>query len=228
MRKASGNGHEGRRAEHPGAGVGRLGGAGIGRTEFYRGRVPLHPAPTSRTATGRTTFRPDRRQGVDLPRQVSTNAGAPPAAETPRVRPSGGGRDRRGGGGRDRGDRGARRPTTTPALPADPEADPMLIPRRVKYHNSITPNDRGCQGRQQGHVRRSGACRPMEPTYVTNRQIRVRPYRHHPAFAVAARCGSTSTDRPLTKKPAEPTWAPRRGSPEWWVNVKPGRVMFRT
>ncbi|MFI0431878.1 MAG: 30S ribosomal protein S3 [Candidatus Nanopelagicales bacterium] len=92
---------------------GRLGGAEMSRTEFYReGRVPLHTLRADIQYgfyEARTTF---GQIGVKVwiyHGEVSTNAEERRQQQAARVRPSGGGRDRRGGG-RDRGDRGARRP----------------------------------------------------------------------------------------------------------------------
>jgi large subunit ribosomal protein L16 len=74
----------------------------------------------------------------------------------------------------------------------------------------------------------STASRPLEPAYLTNRQIesaRIAMTRY------IKRGGKVwiniYPDRPLTKKPAETRMGSGKGSPEWWVaNIKPGRVLF--
>ena len=230
---------------------GRLNGAEMSRTEFYReGRVPAaHPARRHRLRLlrGPTTF---GRIGVKVwiykGEVAGTRAERQAQAAARAGVPGRGGRpDTRGGERPSRGSRGDR-PTraTAPRLPPRglprPAAaggrtehrtgglNPMLMPRRVKH-------------RKQHHPKRTGAAKggttlafgdfgiqAIEGHYVTNRQIesaRIAMTRH------IKRGGKVwiniYPDRPLTKKPAETRMGSGKGSPEWWVaNVKPGRVMF--
>ena len=68
---------------------GRLGGAEMSRSEFYReGRVPLHTLRAEhrlRLLRGQDDVRPDRREGLDL--QGRRAAAARPSATPPRPRP---------------------------------------------------------------------------------------------------------------------------------------------
>ena len=104
----------------------------------------------------------------------------------------------------------------------------MLIPAGSSTASSTT---RAVPARPRvapGWRSASTASRPLEPAYVTNRQIesaRIAMTRH------IRRGGKVwiniYPDRPLTKKPAETRMGSGKGSPEWWIaNVKPGRVMF--
>ena len=92
---------------------GRLGGAEMSRTEFYReGRVPLHTLRADIQYgfyEARTTF---GQIGVKVwvyHGEVSTNSEERRAQQAARQRTGPGGGGRRGGGGRDRGDRGGDR-----------------------------------------------------------------------------------------------------------------------
>ncbi len=233
---------------------GRLGGAEMSRSEFYReGRVPLHTLRAdidygfyeAKTTFGRIGVKVWIYKGevagtrAEREAQAAARAGAP-------------GRGRPAAGRRASDPWHPRRPSdalgahaTRPpraAAPAEATApaesasatpewgglSTMLMPRRVKH-------------RKQHHPKRTGAAKggtelafgdfgiqAIEPAYVTNRQIesaRIAMTRH------IKRGGKVwiniYPDRPLTKKPAETRMGSGKGSPEWWVaNVKPGRVMF--
>ncbi len=229
---------------------GRLQGAEMSRSEFYReGRVPLHTLRANidygfyeaRTTFGRIGVKVWIYKGDVTARELAQQQAAAPRA------PRGPRRD-----GADRMDRPTRArrdaaPETATAAPGGrhhrdrrcpgsrgrgqrPERAglTMLIPRRVKH-------------RKQHHPGRSGAAtggtriafgdygiQALEPAYVTNRQIesaRIAMTRY------IKRGGKVwiniYPDRPLTKKPAETRMGSGKGSPEWWIaNVKPGRVMF--
>ena len=222
---------------------GRLNGAEMSRTEFYReGRVPLHTLRAdidygfyeARTTFGRIGVKvwiykgevaahPRRASGAGCcPRwgagaRWPTHAwwrAAEPGHPCPPHRRAG---HPRGGTGPGRGRRGA----------GDQRIgglSTMLMPRRVKH-------------RKQHHPKRTGAAKggtrlafgdfgiqAIEGHYVTNRQIesaRIAMTRH------IKRGGKVwiniYPDRPLTKKPAETRMGSGKGSPEWWIaNVKPG------
>ncbi len=231
---------------------GRLNGAEMSRTEFYReGRVPLHTLRAdidygfyeAKTTFGRigvkvwiykgevAATRAERqaqaaaRAGAPGPRHVRPVAPSVPAGAPARRAPT-------------RAPPPRRRPRLPPLLRGDdrgrrPERrtgglSTMLMPRRIKH-------------RKQHHPKRTGAAKggtklafgefgiqAIEGHYVTNRQIesaRIAMTRH------IKRGGKVwiniYPDRPLTKKPAETRMGSGKGSPEWWIaNVKPGRVMF--
>ena len=235
---------------------GRLNGAEMSRSEFYReGRVPLHTLRAdidygfyeAKTTFGRIGVKVWIYKGevagtrAEREAQAAARAGAP-------------------GRGRGRPRRARRAPD--PWHPPDPSATaPAPLPRplrprplpprplppaagsRADVRNgglshvdapqgqapqAAPPQADGCgQGRHQARLRRLR--HPGDRgSYVTNRQIE------------SARIAMTRhikrggkvwiniyPDRPLTKKPAETRMGSGKGSPEWWVaNVKPGRVMF--
>ncbi len=226
---------------------GRLNGAEMSRTEFYReGRVPLHTLRAdidygfyeAKTTFGRIGVKVWIYKGevagtrAERQAQAAARAGAPGRGGSNRPA-RGGERPSRGS----RADRPARSDRTdAPATEAPAEAtagageaasttatplgraDHMLMPRRVKH-------------RKQHHPKRTGAAKggtklafgdfgiqAVEGHYVTNRQIE------------SARIAMTRhikrggkvwiniyPDRPLTKKPAETRMGSGKGSPEWWV-----------
>ena len=226
---------------------GRLNGAEMSRSEFYReGRVPLHTLRAdidygfyeAKTTFGRIGVKVWIYKGevagtrAEREAQAAARAGAPgrgrgapwrpwrraPDPRLPRRRPA----DAFGPHRRSR----RRRPL--PRRPRPPRPPPtdrprrggltMLMPRRVKH-------------RKQHHPKRTGAAKggtklafgdygiqAVEGHYVTNRQIE------------SARIAMTRhikrggkvwiniyPDRPLTKKPAETRMGSGKGSPEWWV-----------
>ena len=230
---------------------GRLGGAEMSRTEFYReGRVPLHTLRANidygfyeaRTTFGRigvkvwiykgevSQSRTEREaaaaaERLGAPRRDRPARPAPAHGETPL-------RDRR-----------SRAPAAeappSRRLSPRPSRPPrrrdhrnggltMLIPRRVKHRKQHHP-DRTARAKGGTEVTwGEWGLQALEPAYVTNRQIeaaRIAMTRH------IKRGGKVwitiYPDRPITKKPAETRMGSGKGSPEWWVaNVKPGRVMF--
>ena len=220
---------------------GRLGGAEMSRTEFYReGRVPLHTLRAqidygfyeARTTFGRIGVKVWIYKGDVTARELAQQQAAAPR---PSRGPRRDGADRPARARRERPEAAATETAAeAPAARGDRsralrESSPdMLIPRRVKH-------------RKQHHPGRSGAAKggtkiafgdygiqALEPAYVTNRQIesaRIAMTRY------MKRGGKVwiniYPDRPLTKKPAETRMGSGKGSPEWWIaNVKPGRVMF--
>ena len=221
---------------------GRLGGAEMSRTEFYReGRVPLHTLRAqidygfyeARTTFGRIGVKVWIYKGDVTARELAQQQAAAPR---PSRGPRRDGADRPARARRERPEAAATETAAeAPAARGDRsraalrESSPdMLIPRRVKH-------------RKQHHPGRSGAAKggtkiafgdygiqALEPAYVTNRQIesaRIAMTRY------MKRGGKVwiniYPDRPLTKKPAETRMGSGKGSPEWWIaNIKPGRVMF--
>ena len=227
---------------------GRLNGAEMSRTEFYReGRVPLHTLRADIDYgfyEAKTTF---GRIGVKVWIYKGEVAGT--RAERQAQQAARAGAPGRGGG----------RPTTTvapsvravaPAATAllaprpllrpqrprpprphrapDRRPDLMLMPRRVKHRKQHHPKRRGAAKGGTTLAFGDFGIQAIEGHYVTNRQIesaRIAMTRH------IKRGGKVwiniYPDRPLTKKPAETRMGSGKGSPEWWVaNVKPGRVMF--
>ena len=224
---------------------GRLGGAEMSRTEFYReGRVPLHTLRAdidygfyeARTTFGRIGVKVWIYKGEALGSRAEREAAAAQArlsgprarVRTARVvrvtrmactaRGSRRGRRRR-----------CRRAGSWPSVVARrPGGLVMLIPRRVKHRKQHHPTRRGVAKGGTEVTFGTYGLQALEPAYVTNRQIesaRIAITRH------IRRGGKVwiniYPDRPLTKKPAETRMGSGKGSPEWWVaNVKPGRVMF--
>ena len=229
---------------------GRLGGAEMSRSEFYReGRVPAAHAAREhrlRLLRGQDDLRPHRREGLDLQgrrrrhprrargRRPPPRAGAPAsAAVRPRRRAVRRAASRRG----DR--RAPRRAAAEAPQPRRRRGRcrrrdhrngglTMLIPRRVKHRKQHHPERTGAAKGGTSVAFGDFGIQALEPAYVTNRQIesaRIAMTRH------IKRGGKVwiniYPDRPLTKKPAETRMGSGKGSPEWWIaNVKPGRVMF--
>ena len=192
---------------------GRLGGAEMSRSEFYReGRVPLHTLRANIDYgfyEAKTTF---GRLGV----KVWIYKGDITEREFARQQAESGSRgrgrgERRGGRRGDRGERGSRQNTE------QQQFRKQHRPHRTglsKGGNQIAFGEYGIQA--------------LEPAYITNRQIeaaRIAMTRH------IKRGGKVwiniFPDRPLTKKPAETRMGSGKGAPEWWIaNVKPGRILF--
>ena len=230
---------------------GRLNGAEMSRTEFYReGRVPLHTLRAdidygfyeAKTTFGRIGVKVWIYKGevagtrAERQAQQAARAGAPGRGGRPTTR----GADRPSRGSRgDRAPRteGTEAPATAAPLPPllprqhrapDRRPDLMLMPRRVKHRKQHHPKRRGAAKGGTTLAFGEFGIQAIEGHYVTNRQIesaRIAMTRH------IKRGGKVwiniYPDRPLTKKPAETRMGSGKGSPEWWVaNVKPGRVMF--
>ena len=232
---------------------GRLGGAEMSRSEFYReGRVPLHTLRADIDYgffEAKTTF---GRIGVKVWIYKGDKSGT--LAEQRAAEAAAAQRSARGEGRGDRPDRPGRRrsgssgttPTSTDAgraaVEENPEAvgaarrpdgstrgaDHVLIPRKVKHRKQHRPHRTGMASGGTSVTFGDFGIQALEPAYVTNRQIesaRIAINRH------IRRGGKVwiniYPDRPLTKKPAETRMGSGKGSPEWWVaNVKPGRVLF--
>ena len=230
---------------------GRLGGAEMSRSEFYReGRVPLHTLRAdvdygfyeARTTFGRIGVKVWIYKGEVAGTRAEREAEAAKRAAAPgRSRPQRGRRP-----GREDGPAAApaaaekaqpekaqpekaAEPAPAAAAPAVEGRDQlMLMPRRVKYRKQHHPKRRGVAKGGTELAFGDFGIQAMEGHYVTNRQIesaRIAMTRH------IKRGGkvwiNVYPDRPLTKKPAETRMGSGKGSPEWWVaNVKAGRIMF--
>ena len=235
---------------------GRLGGAEMSRSEFYReGRVPLHTLRAdidygfyeARTTFGRIGVKVWIYKGEAAATRAEREAAA--AALRAGQRPTGGGRDR--DRDRDRPQRGQRRRrpgspdgTDRPAAPRpEPEASEvvdrarghlrrgglvMLIPRRTKHRKQHRPDRSGAAKGGTRVAFGEYGIQAVEHAYVTNRQIEAARIAMTRHIRRGGKVWITIyPDRPLTKKPAETRMGSGKGAPEWWVaNVKPGRVMF--
>ncbi len=229
---------------------GRLGGAEMSRSEFYReGRVPLHTLRAdvdygfyeARTTFGRIGVKVWIYKGEVAGTRAEREAEAAKRAAAPgRSRPQRGRRPGRDAGPDAPSTAGAPAPATSAApgrergsgrggRPGSRGRDQlMLMPRRVKYRKQHHPKRRGMAKGGTELAFGDFGIQAMEGHYVTNRQIesaRIAMTRH------IKRGGKVwiniYPDRPLTKKPAETRMGSGKGSPEWWVaNVKAGRVMF--
>jgi ribosomal protein L16 len=222
---------------------GRLGGAEMSRTEFYReGRVPLHTLRANidygfyeaKTTFGRIGVKVWIYKGDVTARELA-------AQQAGRAAP------RQGRGPRgDRCDRPARGPpVATPSRARWPRrAEAPRRGRQAEHRRGRPESDVDSPSRQAPQAAPPRAftaakggttlafgeygIQALEPAYVTNRQIesaRIAMTRY------IKRGGKVwiniYPDRPLTKKPAETRMGSGKGSPEWWIaNVKPGRVMF--
>ena len=225
---------------------GRLGGAEMSRSEFYReGRVPLHTLRANidygfyeaQTTFGRIGVKVWIYKGDVTQRELARAAGQPRPAPPPRPAGPRGERARPAAAASAR----RRRPAAAgsrprPTAPAEPAAAPeprngglsRADPRRSSTASSTTPTVAGSAKGGTTIAFGDFGIQALEPAYVTNRQIesaRIAMTRH------IKRGGKVwiniYPDRPLTKKPAETRMGSGKGSPEWWVaNVKPGRVMF--
>ncbi len=223
---------------------GRLGGAEMSRSEFYReGRVPLHTLRANidygfyeaKTTFGRIGVKVWIYKGDSAGSKAERDAAQAAARMAQRARPARATRPRRDDAPGCRCPRGSRR-RGHHGSGRGPDGRPdqwnggltMLIPRRVKHRKQHHP---GRSGAAKGGTRVTFGdygIQAVEPAYVTNRQIesaRIAMTRH------IKRGGKVwiniYPDRPLTKKPAETRMGSGKGSPEWWIaNVKPGRVMF--
>ena len=222
---------------------GRLGGAEMSRSEFYReGRVPLHTLRAdidyglfeACTTFGRIgvkvwIYKGDVVGGRREGRARRAECGPCPASWRPQRRRSGASAPRRAAPkpAPPPSSRRASRPSRPPGRPRPPggltRADPQ---GQAPQAAPAAPHRRGHGGTRVTFG--EFGIQALEPAYVTNRQIesaRIAINRH------IRRGGKVwiniFPDRPLTKKPAETRMGSGKGSPEFWIaNVKPGRVLF--
>ena len=200
---------------------GRLGGAEMSRTEFYReGRVPLHTLRAqidygfyeARTTFGRIGVKVWIYKGDMTARELAAQQ-----ATAPRQRSWPAPGRRRPSGPRPSHRRPA--PCAEPcrrAGPATPSAaDGVLtVLTPVVSAPQAAPPDR--TGAAQGGPPSRSASPASRPSARLRHQPadRVRAYRDHRYVASARRCGSTSTRTvPLTKSLPRPAWAPVRVHP---------------
>ena len=233
---------------------GRLNGAEMSRTEFYReGRVPLHTLRAdidygfyeARTTFGRIGVKVWIYKGEVAGTRAERQAQAAARAGVPG---RGGARPARGGERPSRGTRPTRADRDGAEAPGRGAGGARPL-RRLRRRRRPTTRSGGLshvdassdQAPQAAPPQPPGAAKggtklafgdygiqAVEGHYVTNRQIesaRIAMTRH------IKRGGKVwiniYPDRPLTKKPAETRMGSGKGSPEWWIaNVKPGRVMF--
>ena len=230
---------------------GRLNGAEMSRTEFYReGRVPLHTLRAdidygfyeAKTTFGRIGVKVWIYKGevagtrAERQAQAAARAGVPGRSGRPQRgrrasepwHPPDPWRPCRCGsrGGRRRSGRGHR--CCRRSCRVRNGGLTMLMPRRLKHRKQHHPNRSGAAKGGTRLAFGDFGIQALEGSYVTNRQIesaRIAMTRH------IKRGGKVwiniYPDRPLTKKPAETRMGSGKGSPEWWIaNVKPGRVLF--
>ncbi len=235
---------------------GRLGGAEMSRSEFYReGRVPLHTLRAdidyglyeAKTTFGRIGVKVWIYKGDIVGGKRELTAAAPAGADRPRRERPSGTRPRRSGAsgttatsteaGRAAGRGSARRrtpPAEAPAeaarrrRPAEHGELVMLIPRKVKHRKQHHPRQRGIASGGTTVSFGDYGIQALEHAYVTNRQIESARIAINRHIKRGGKVWiNIFPDRPLTKKPAETRMGSGKGSPEWWVaNVKPGRVLF--
>ena len=197
---------------------GRLGGAEIARTEWYReGRVPLHTlradidyaVAEAKTAYGIIGIKVWIFKGEIMEHDPQARDRRQSELQEGGVRPS-----------RDRGDRDAR---------ADaPGVREMLQPKRTKFRKQFKGRIHGeAKGGSELNFGHFGL-KATEPDRVTARQIEAarRALTRH-----MKRQGRVwiriFPDVPVSKKPTEVRMGKGKGAVEFWAaKIKPGRIMF--
>ena len=209
---------------------GRLGGAEMSRSEFYReGRVPLQTLRAlidygffeAKTTYGRIGVKVWIYKGDMTEREF----------EEQQAQQSNNRQGRRG-------DRWPRRRRTQqqrlrPLLRHLPQRKRrselrMLIPKRTKYRKQHRPVRRGMSKGGNEIAFGDFGIQALAPAYVTNRQIEAARIAMTRYIKRGGRVWITIfPDRPLTKKPLGTRMGSGKGTPEFWIaNVHPGRVMF--
>ena len=104
----------------------------------------------------------------------------------------------------------------------------MLIPKRTKYRKQHRPVRRGMSKGGNEIAFGDFGIQALAPAYVTNRQIEAARIAMTRYIKRGGRVWITIfPDRPLTKKPLGTRMGSGKGTPEFWIaNVHPGRVMF--
>ena len=216
---------------------GRLGGAEMSRSEFYReGRVPLQTLRAlidygffeAKTTYGRIgvkvwIYKGDMTESEFEEQQAQQNN-----------RPGRRGGDRRPRrGNRSAAPQAAEAPKAEAPAEAAPAAETkegarMLIPKRTKYRKQHRPVRSGMS--KGGNEINFGdfGIQSLAPAYVTNRQIEAARIAMTRYIKRGGRVWITIfPDRPLTKHPLGARMGSGKGAPEFWIaNVRPGRVMF--
>ena len=216
---------------------GRLGGAEMSRSEFYReGRVPLQTLRAlidygffeAKTTYGRIGVKVWIYKGDMTEREFEEQQ----AQQNNRS-------GRRGDRRPRRGNRSAAKPQTAEAPKAEAAAEApaatetkecarMLIPKRTKYRKQHRPVRTGMS--KGGNEINFGdfGIQALAPAYVTNRQIEAARIAMTRYIKRGGRVWITIfPDRPLTKHALGARMGSGKGAPEFWVaNIHPGRVMF--
>ena len=215
---------------------GRLGGAEMSRSEFYReGRVPLQTLRAlidygffeAKTTYGRIgvkvwIYKGDMTESEFEEQQAQQNN-----------RPGRRGDRRPRRGNRSAAQQNAQAPKAEAPAEATAAAETkecarMLIPKRTKYRKQHRPVRSGMS--KGGNEINFGdfGIQALAPAYVTNRQIEAARIAMTRYIKRGGRVWITIfPDRPLTKHPLGARMGSGKGAPEFWIaNVRPGRVMF--
>ena len=207
---------------------GRLGGAEMSRSEFYReGRVPLQTLRAlidygffeAKTTYGRIGVKVWIYKGDMTEREF----------EEQQAQQSNNRQGRRGDRLRSRTQQQRLRPLLR-HLPQRKRRSElrMLIPKRTKYRKQHRPVRRGMSKGGNEIAFGDFGIQALAPAYVTNRQIEAARIAMTRYIKRGGRVWITIfPDRPLTKKPLGTRMGSGKGTPEFWIaNVHPGRVMF--
>ena len=211
---------------------GRLGGAEMSRSEFYReGRVPLQTLRAlidygffeAKTTYGRIGVKVWIYKGDMTEREF----------EEQQAQQSNNRQGRRGDRRPRRGQRNAAPQQNAAAEAHLPQRKRrselrMLIPKRTKYRKQHRPVRRGMSKGGNEIAFGDFGIQALAPAYVTNRQIEAARIAMTRYIKRGGRVWITIfPDRPLTKKPLGTRMGSGKGTPEFWIaNVHPGRVMF--
>ena len=213
---------------------GRLGGAEMSRSEFYReGRVPLQTLRAlidygffeAKTTYGRIGVKVWIYKGDMTEREF----------EEQQAQQSNNRQGRRGDRRPRRGQRNAapQQQRLRPQLRHLPQRKRrselrMLIPKRTKYRKQHRPVRRGMSKGGNEIAFGDFGIQALAPAYVTNRQIEAARIAMTRYIKRGGRVWITIfPDRPLTKHPLGARMGSGKGAPEFWIaNVRPGRVMF--
>ena len=212
---------------------GRLGGAEMSRSEFYReGRVPLQTLRAlidygffeAKTTYGRIGVKVWIYKGDMTEREF----------EEQQAQQSNNRQGRRGDRRPRRGQRSrTQQQRLRPLLRHLPQRKRrselrMLIPKRTKYRKQHRPVRRGMSKGGNEIAFGDFGIQALAPAYVTNRQIEAARIAMTRYIKRGGRVWITIfPDRPLTKKPLGTRMGSGKGTPEFWIaNVHPGRVMF--
>lgn len=220
---------------------GRLGGAEMSRSEFYReGRVPLQTLRAlidygffeAKTTYGRIGVKVWIYKGDMTEREF----------EEQQAQQGNNRSGRRGDRRPRRGNRPAQRQNAAveaaPRLRLRPpprhlpqrkrRSELMLIPKRTKYRKQHRPTRSGMSKGGNEIAFGDFGIQALAPAYVTNRQIEAARIAMTRYIKRGGRVWITVfPDRPLTKKPLGTRMGSGKGTPEFWIaNIHPGRVMF--
>ena len=201
---------------------GRLNGAEIARTEWYReGRVPLQTLRANIDygfAEAHTTYGV---VGVKVWIYKGDDFGVDAAMEPAPEREGRRGR-------RNNGDRPARTGARRGSARRNNEAEAMLQPNRTKYRKDQKGRNPGLATRGANVAFGDFGLKALERGRITARQIEAarRAITRH-----IKRGGRVwiriFPDKPISTKPAEVRMGNGKGNPEYWVaQIQPGRVLY--